>query len=303
MRAHRWGFKFFDSEAKDVLLDEMKKRMDGAKIEAMHDMSSPAADIVHQELETLAANLKEHNQLKQRIESSGALCQSDVRCENFKSALRSVLGDGLRDGSFFESIASKDAGGVTSRASVNHVIYLFSSSKGQDTLQQTVKEVVAEGLTKEQTESVASLALGLKDEAKLLSEAFQKFSVLLQWVDTVATVASIKAARAEEEMVANDAEGQKAACGTVAASAHYPQVLQLLGAPRRRACARGGEMRRAAAAARPALVRKSQSRQLFLIFFDFFFFSPCGSHEKGREEAERLRSCCAPSGGHAASRV
>ena len=73
---------------------------------------------------------------------------------------------------------------MPSRARTHHAIYLFSPSKGQGALHRALQEVQVEAHVQKHGVSGPSLATGLKEEAKLLNEAFKKNSIILQWVDT-----------------------------------------------------------------------------------------------------------------------
>ena len=79
------------------MLDE---KVIGGKLRT-HDMCAPAADTVRQELETRAHFLMANK--SRTAGDSMTSVTSDTRCENIRTALREVLGDGLHDGSFAES--------------------------------------------------------------------------------------------------------------------------------------------------------------------------------------------------------
>jgi len=198
-----------------VLLGEVKKKMDGVKVEQMHDMCSAGADVLHQDLETLAVKLKEQDTFKLKNDSTDAFCKSNVRCENIKTGLRAVLGDGLRDCSFSETSGRKDEGNMPSRARTHHAIYLFSPAKGQGAIHQALQEVQVEAHVQKHGVSGPSLATGLKEEAKLLNEAFKKYSIILQWVDTFSTIDGIAASSLSDINTANAAVARRGARGRV----------------------------------------------------------------------------------------
>lgn len=183
---HRWGLKFFnsESESKDGLGDKQRA--------CTHDMCSASSNIVREELEIFAKfrPLPKSAEPVHAGKSNAPAEKSETRCNNIKTALRTMLGDGLRDGSFLESSVRKDGNcSVKSTARTHHAIFLFSPSKGQAALRDGLAEVHTD--TRDDVKDGEGLAKEVKDDAKRLSEALKKYGIVLHWVDTFSTMAGL----------------------------------------------------------------------------------------------------------------
>jgi len=164
---HRWGLKFFNSEG-------ILSRGLGGK-QHTYDMCLPAADILQEHFTTMA-----HSLSVQRPQAAGACSIAsslETRCKNIKTALQDLLGDGLRDGSLPESTGRKVVeGSVASLVRTNHAVYLFSPSIGPAALLGAGGDADSDAAAA----GFGGLEKGLTNDAKRLSEAFRKYSVVLQ---------------------------------------------------------------------------------------------------------------------------
>ena len=150
-------------------------------------MFSTTGDVVRQELEFLAASFTAR---KSKVKDAFTNpTTSDTRCEKIKNALMQVLGGGLKDGSFNEGTGRRDAATtVAGRARTHHAIYLFTPSQGLAQLRGALHEALKKsdlepGRHEELTKS-------LKDDAQKLNNAFNKYRILLHWVDTFSVIAT-----------------------------------------------------------------------------------------------------------------
>jgi hypothetical protein len=166
---HRWGLKFFNSEG-------ILSRGLGGK-QHTYDMCLPAADILQEQFTTMA-----HSLSVQRPQAAGACSVAsslETRCKNIKTALQDLLGDGLRDGSLPENTGRKALeGSVASLVRTHHAVYLFSPSTGPAALLGVGGD--ADSNAAAAAAGFGGLEKGLKNDAKRLSEAFRKYSVVLQ---------------------------------------------------------------------------------------------------------------------------